>query len=386
MKILFIGHDAGRNGAPLLLLLFLKWLRQNSTLEFEILLRSGGDLTPEYRAIASTRILDIDVLPPWKSTLRNRLARKFGLLPNLQQRLRRYYPKELFPLVYSNTITNSQLVSSFAAAGHRVICHAHEMKVAIERWGGPDARIAAKSVYHFIAASAPVKRDICSTLGVPETKIEVVHEFGQPVELSSHQRAAARQRIRMQLGIDSSSIVVGMCGTTDWRKGADLFPRLAKEVCSSASGSRFHFLWVGANLHSAEVAQLAHDVSRLGLCGKVTYVENLKNPHEHFSAMDLFALTSREDPFPLAMLEAASMGLPIICFDASGGGPEFVGEDAGITVPYLDVGALAGAIVTLGQNFELRQTYGDRAQSKALSDYSIASQAPKLLEVITRNL
>jgi hypothetical protein len=41
-KVLFIGHDSSRTGAPLLLLHFFKWLRQETRFEFEVLLQNGG--------------------------------------------------------------------------------------------------------------------------------------------------------------------------------------------------------------------------------------------------------------------------------------------------------------------------------------------------------
>ena len=43
MKILFISHDAGRTGAPLLLLNMLKWLKGNRDLSFEVLLMKDGE-------------------------------------------------------------------------------------------------------------------------------------------------------------------------------------------------------------------------------------------------------------------------------------------------------------------------------------------------------
>ena len=38
-----------------------------------------------------------------------------------------------------------------------------------------------------------------------------------------------------------------------------------------------------------------------------------------FSAADVFALTSREDPFPTVVLEAISAGLAVVAFAGSGG-------------------------------------------------------------------
>jgi glycosyltransferase involved in cell wall biosynthesis len=58
---------------------------------------------------------------------------------------------------------------------------------------------------------------------------------------------------------------------------------------------------------------------------------------KYFAAFDVFALVSREDPFPVVCLEAASLGKPIVCFNSSDGEKEFVENDCGFVVPDLDI-------------------------------------------------
>ncbi len=62
--------------------------------------------------------------------------------------------------------------------------------------------------------------------------------------------------------------------------------------------------------------------------------------------MDLFALPSREDAFPLAMLEASAAQLPVVTF-ASGGAPELVDDEVGRVVPYPDLDGFAAALEEL---------------------------------------
>ena len=75
-KVLFIGHEASRTGAPLLLLHFLKWLRQETRFEFEVLLKNGGDLVDDYRQVAPMRILHNEVSPPLSASLISRIRRR----------------------------------------------------------------------------------------------------------------------------------------------------------------------------------------------------------------------------------------------------------------------------------------------------------------------
>jgi hypothetical protein len=66
-----------------------------------------------------------------------------------------------------------------------------------------------------------------------------------------------------------------------------------------------------------------------------------------YAAADVYALTSREDPFPSAVLEAMASGLPIVVFENSGGIVELVRNAGGISVPYLDVEAMARELASL---------------------------------------
>ena len=54
--ILFLNHSASRNGASLLLLHLLQWLRANTDFRLEVLSDGGGPLIDEFRAVAPTQV------------------------------------------------------------------------------------------------------------------------------------------------------------------------------------------------------------------------------------------------------------------------------------------------------------------------------------------
>jgi glycosyltransferase involved in cell wall biosynthesis len=67
-----------------------------------------------------------------------------------------------------------------------------------------------------------------------------------------------------------------------------------------------------------------------------------------YSAADVFALTSREDPFPTVVLEAISAGLAVVAFAGSGGAAELITDiGAGIAVSMHDTEAFAAALTEL---------------------------------------
>jgi glycosyltransferase involved in cell wall biosynthesis len=86
------------------------------------------------------------------------------------------------------------------------------------------------------------------------------------------------------------------------------------------------------------------------------------------------------------MLEAASLRKPVVCFQDSGGPPEFIEGDAGMTVPYLDIPAMARAVLTLVEDAALRQQLGRRAAEKVRERHDVEVAAPQLLSIIRQQL
>ena len=97
-------------------------------------------------------------------------------------------------------------------------------------------------------------------------------------------------------------------------------------------------------------------------------------------------LTSREDPYPLVCLEAAAVAKPIVCFAGAGGMPEFVEEDCGFVVPYLDIMAMADRVGLLLDSLECRITMGAAARRKVTRRHDISRAAPRIMEVIERTI
>ncbi len=76
-----------------------------------------------------------------------------------------------------------------------------------------------------------------------------------------------------------------------------------------------------------------------------------------------FVLPSRFDPWPLALVEAAASGLPIVCSDACGSAVEVVRNGYnGLRVPDEDPGALARAFAQIQRRYDALPKWGRRAQ------------------------
>ena len=380
-------HEATRTGAPFILLHLLRWLKEHSDFTWEVVFKDGGELLPEFEALSPVTV--------WRrpatrlQRLEERIQRRVGTVPDpwkgrRARRLTSQLTQQGADLVYSNTVANGPLLRALEGLKCPVICHAHELEFTINVFvGREDFALSHERTDHYIAASRAVKENLVTNHATPADKIDVVHEF-VPTQLMDAQRIAqARQAMRRELGIAPDAPIVMGAGTLDWRKGSDLWVQVAAQV--ARHGAPAHFVWAGGHLQIT-FDQLQHDIAQLGLRSRVHLLGQRSDALNCFAAADVFAMTSREDPYPLVNLEAASVGTPIVCFAGAGGTPEFVEEDCGFVVPYLDTGAMAVRVTELLQTPQLRRQMGARAAQKVIERHDVAASSARVLAIIERCL
>jgi glycosyltransferase involved in cell wall biosynthesis len=87
--------------------------------------------------------------------------------------------------------------------------------------------------------------------------------------------------------------------------------------------------------------------------------------------MDLFALTSRSEGMPLAVLEAWAAGLPVVA-SRVGGLPEMIAEGIeGVLFPVGDVTALSAALQTLVEHPAQARLLGEAGRAKAIHQFDV---------------
>jgi glycosyltransferase involved in cell wall biosynthesis len=108
-----------------------------------------------------------------------------------------------------------------------------------------------------------------------------------------------------------------------------------------------------------------------GLAAAVTLTGPVTRLDEEMERASLFVLSSRFEGFPLVLLEAMSKGLPVVSFDCPTG-PRDVIEDHrnGILVPAGNLDALAGGMLELITDGELRRRLGAEA-ARTANGYSL---------------
>ena len=379
LKLLFVLHAADRTGAPMMLLHFIRWLKANTDTDVALLFKEGGALLEHFEALGPVYIWRPGIISPDLSIrFRNALRKRIG-----QNKLYLSYPRTLarcrFDAVYLNTADCMSFAPMLKRLYNcRTFAHIHELHYSLQAYfPGAFALEYTSAISHFIAASSSVKESLATRQGIPVDMMTVFNEMISVSELSKPELPMAA--VKKELGI-GGHFTVGAAGRAGWRKGTDWFIQVAANVIKQLPANRIKFVWVGYQ-SAEEHAQAVYEIEKLGLEESVIFTGLKDSPQDYYQLFDLFLLSSREDPFPLAALEAAALGKPLFCFENTGGIPEIVNVSNGFKCRYGDIEAMSRAVIMAESDREQTRRQGENSAALARM-FDVNCIAPKLYNFI----
>ena len=355
MKVLVVTHDATLSGAPRVALLVTRILVEQGH-DVRVLSRLPGPMLDQFAALAPT---SVEPAHRWRNRLWRHAPRALAL--TIDATLAAWTVlRARADLVYVNS-TSAALYARVARWSRRpvVVLHGHESgensDVFLRRAG---LRRAGEGI-SLVACSPSVHRELAELLDLPMDEIVMLPSV--PDHAVVRQRAAEGPAPAYD-----DSLVVGCCGTAEPRKGVDLWETAATKVRETLPDLDLRFVWVGAS----EVEQ----------SGPIEFIGAVQNPYPHLARFDLLVLPSRDDPFPLVVLESMLLGTPVVAFDV-GAVREQVG-DAGVMVPVEDTTALAEAVSGLLVDEGERRRLGEAAAVRATTRFSTEAFSVGLQRVV----
>lgn len=388
-RMLAVTHEASLTGAPMNLLHLLHWIRQETPVEVHTLILQDGPLSARFAEVGPVTVLDHTPLQQLLATahhgllhLGSRRAWRPFAAAHLTPQLRHLRD---FDLVYLNSIA-SVPVAPYVPDRPITVSHVHELQVALRTRGAADLEQLCNLPDAWIAASSEVRDMLVTDLDLPSERVLLHHEFieaERDAERVTTQREIERRR--RELGLPADAAIVMGAGTLDWRKGPDLFVQLANEVRRRTS-EPVSFVWVGGERSGTDWEHLRSDIERSG-ADHVHFIGVQQDPWPWFAIADVFALTSREDPYPLVCLEHAALGHPIVTY-RNGGITELLDEagaeaSAGV-VDHLDVAMLAERVMALLRSDSLAQIVGAQLREHVLAHHDVSVAAPRLFADLQR--
>jgi glycosyltransferase involved in cell wall biosynthesis len=215
---------------------------------------------------------------------------------------------------------------------------------------------------------------------VLQSKTAIINGSGVQTEIYDPQEFKVEQQrqVRGGLGLDETKIVITMISRLIRSKGVLEFAQAAKSTREQHPDTVF--LLVGASdYQSVDVLTLdEQDLIRKS----VTCLGERKDVPELLAISDIFVLpTYYREGIPRVLLEAASMGLPIVATNVPGC-TEVVEQDAnGFLVPARDVDTLRNAIETLVVDPSLRKRFGIASRQRAITRFDLSIIAGQTSEI-----
>ncbi|MEB3303898.1 MAG: glycosyltransferase family 4 protein [Cyanobacteriota bacterium] len=388
-RVLFVCHDASRTGAPLMLFWLVRWLVQHQAVEAHGAILRDGPLREDFEALCPTDTWRPSQPTPWQQRLQAKLSgRPLSLDPDawLAEVVERVRPDVL----YLNTLVVGYALGGLAP-GHRppaIISHVHELEPSLAMLSTPElvqrqldlstlVMACAEPVRTYLVAHRKVSPERCALLpeGFPLA-------MAQPLEASTFDPQTRSVVNAMAAEKAKGTVLFGCLGTPISRKGVDLFPLLLRECVDLFGDLPFRGVWVGCGEGSAAHASLMWDLQRLGLEERALVLPGLPMGPAAIAQLDVFTLLSREDPFPIVVLEAGARGIPTICFQGSGGIPDLAPREAVVAVPYLDLRAFARELHRLARHPEERRRIGQHCHDIVLAEHTVEHLAPQLERLI----
>jgi glycosyltransferase involved in cell wall biosynthesis len=183
---------------------------------------------------------------------------------------------------------------------------------------------------------------------------------------------AERRRVRAERGVPEDAFVWTFVGRLETQKGTDIlvdaFARAHGPGATGSGARRDARLWIVGD--GAQRGPLEARAREAGIADRVHFAGAVFDASPFYWGGDGFALLSRWEGLPLALLEAQAAGLPVVAA-AAGGIPEAVMDGTtGLLVPKEDPLAAATALLRIEDDAALATRLGYEAARQAREEWS----------------
>jgi glycosyltransferase involved in cell wall biosynthesis len=249
-------------------------------------------------------------------------------------------------------------------AGARVVVHTehgkHYAARRRTRWLG---RWAGRYAARFFCVSRDIAEEVAACRIVPQAKIEVV---ANGIDTAAFAVDDDPLVLRRALDIPEHAPVIGTVGRLNEIKRQDLLLSAVAQIPDT------HLLLVGDGPRLQALRDLA---GKLKIEGRVHFAGYQSRPEAYLRTMDVFALTSRSEGMPLAVLEAWATGLPVVA-SRVGGLPDLIEEGrTGLLFAPDDENSLVLALSSLLDDKQQARQLGNAGREQVRSTYSLERMA-----------
>jgi len=228
---------------------------------------------------------------------------------------------------------------------------------------------------HMVSESGLIHEYFCGSK-VPLSNESIIHET---VDVAEADKVLAdpqvRSEVRHELGIPmGAKLLICVANLTPVKGHRDLllaFARVRTEISDA------HLMLVGAEFETqrSHVASLRALAGELHLEDAVTWTGQRRDVLRLVHASDLFVMASHNEGTPLAILEAMSLGKPVVVPAVGGIPDQVVDGQSGRLVPPRDPETLADGLVALLKDPAVADQLGKGARQRVEKCFGLSAHA-----------
>jgi glycosyltransferase involved in cell wall biosynthesis len=226
-----------------------------------------------------------------------------------------------------------------------------------------------------IAVSHPIAKEISSWLFL-RRKVKVINNGIDISKYANYDSAFNEKQLRKELGLQDKSRLVGSLGRLTSQKAYHTLVKAANSLLKTKDNLEFIVAGEGPQLHS-----LKELTKQYGINDKFHFIGFRSDAIHILRLLDIFVLCSIDEGLPIVLLEAMSVGVPVITTNV-GEIPFVVQEDYnGLLINKNDTKSLAENIEKLLFDKNLSEKLVSNAKKTVSSQFSISNMCNKYMAI-----
>ncbi|MGE5329744.1 MAG: glycosyltransferase family 4 protein [Deltaproteobacteria bacterium] len=345
-NILLITPVFEQGGTETYIINLIEYLNKNNY--SPIVMSDGGVREKELISIGVEHI-KVDCLR--KKSIFNLLKALHKIVPVLKN--------EEIQLIHASSVYTT-IISKIAS----VLCFRRKIKVFMTLHGGPTKDIEKKSarILNIFADKVIALSEQGNTLlikhGLKKDKIVIINNGVKSLENMKRNK--------------TDKIVIGSSGRLSKEKGYEYLI----EAASKINLPDIEFWIAGDGSLKAEFEKMLKDA---GMTDKFKLLGFTDQISKVLNNIDIFILPSLWEGFGISIIEAMSLGKPVIATNV-GGIPEVLG-DCGLLINPANVDEIANSIKLLVENEEMRKELGQKAKERFNNNFTQEIMGEKTIRV-----
>jgi glycosyltransferase involved in cell wall biosynthesis len=184
------------------------------------------------------------------------------------------------------------------------------------------------------------------------------------------------QNLRNELGLQQNTLIIGNIGRLTHQKAQHIFIEAASIIINKRSDIEFIILGEGDQRDYIDGL-----IMKLGISQKVHLAGFRQDAIQIMKLFEVFVLCSINEGLPIVILEAMSLGVPIVSTDV-GDIPNVIHDGLnGILINKGDPSVLSDAILRILDDQSLRKTISNNAKQTVNSEFSLFNMSSKYLNI-----